>query len=108
MTPRLPYPLEDYFKDANARDVATMLSRFTNDSIVVDEGRRHRGLVEIHEWMRQTIEEYAFQVDPIESSQRGSDTLVTTSVSGRFPGSPITLQYAFRVENRKITALEIG
>lgn len=104
---RLSEPLEDYFKAANARDVSAMCSAFADDAFVVDEGRRHHGLGAIREWMRGTVERYAFRVDPIESSQRGGDTLVITSVSGTFPGSPISLQYEFRIDDGKVIGLEI-
>jgi len=108
MTLRLSEPLTDYFKAVNAHDVSAMLAPFADDALVVDEGQHHRGVAAIREWMRGTVEKYAFEIDPIESSRSGSDTLVIASVSGTFPGSPITLQYKFIVDGRKITGLEIG
>jgi len=108
MTLRLSEPLTAYFKAANLHDVSAMLAPFADDAFVVDEGQQHRGLVAIREWMRETVENFAFQIDPIESSQRGSETLVVASISGTFPGSPITLQYKFEADGSKITGLEIG
>jgi uncharacterized protein (TIGR02246 family) len=108
MSIRLSEPLTDYFKAANTHDVSAMLAAFAHDAVVVDEGQRHRGLVAIREWMRKTLENYAFEIDPIESSVSGNDTLVIASVSGTFPGSPITLKYKFKANGGKITGLEIG
>lgn len=108
MTLRLSQPLEDYFRGARAQDVAAMCSPFSEDALVVDEGRRHRGLRAIREWMRETAGKYAFEVEPIESSTRGGETLVIASVSGTFPGSPITLRYAFNVDGGRIVGLTIG
>jgi hypothetical protein len=34
-------------------------------------------------------------------------TIVATKVSGSFPGSPITLDFVFRLENGKIASLDI-
>lgn len=108
MTLRLPEPLTDYFKATNAHDVSAMLAPFAEDAHVVDEGRHHQGVVAIREWMRETVERYALEIDPIESARSGSGVLVIASVSGTFPGSPITLQYKFKVDSEKITNLEIG
>lgn len=108
MTVRLPGPLTGYFKVVRAHDVPAMLAQFADDAVVVDEGRPHRGLVAIRAWMIGTVEKYAFEVEPIESSQSGRETLVTASVSGTFPGSPISLQYKFRIAGGKISGLEIG
>lgn len=49
--------------------------------------------------------------EPLEDyfkAAHGGDTLVIASVSGTFPGSPITLQYEFKVDGRRIIGLEIG
>jgi ketosteroid isomerase-like protein len=104
----LPAALADYFAATNAHDVAAMIAAFTADSVVRDEGRQHRGAAAIRDWMEKTIEKYDFKVEPVESSRTGRKTIVLVSLSGRFPGSPITLHYQFTVEGRKIARLEIG
>ena len=70
----------------------------TEDAVVKDEGRQHRGRVAIRDWMKETIEKYDFKASPIESSRTGTRTVVLVSLSGKFPGSPITIQYEFTVE----------
>ncbi len=108
MTAKLSRTLVDYLAATNAHDVVAMIAIFAEDSVVRDEGREHHGLVAIRDWMRQTIEKYDFKVDPIESSRHGRKTVVLVSLSGKFPGSPITLQYAFTLDGQKIARLEIG
>ena len=108
MAPKLQRPLADYFSAANAHDVAAMSAAFTVDSLVKDEGREHRGLAAIREWMKETTEKYDYKVEPIEWSQMDRKTVVLVSISGTFPGSPITLQYEFTLQGRKIARLEIG
>jgi hypothetical protein len=108
MTARLSPTLAAYFAATNAHDVAAMIAAFADDSVVEDEGRRHHGLAAIRGWMTETIEKYDFEVDPIESSRDGRKTAVLVSVRGKFPGSPITLQYLFTVAGQKIARLEIG
>jgi hypothetical protein len=108
MAVELPGLLADYLSATNAHDVAAMSAAFTVDSLVKDEGREHRGLAAIREWMKETIEKYDYRVEPIESSQMDRKTVVLVSISGTFPGSPITLQYEFTIKGQKITRLEIG
>jgi len=108
MTIRLSEPLTAYFKAADAHDVPAMLATFAEGALVLDEGHHHRGVTAIREWMRETVGKYAFKADPIESSRSGNETVVVASVSGAFPGSPITLQYKFEVDGGKIVGLEVG
>jgi ketosteroid isomerase-like protein len=108
MTPGLSPTLVDYFAATNAHDVAAMSASFAEDAVVEDEGRQHEGLVAIRDWMRETIEKYDFKLDPIESSRHGGKGQVLISISGKFPGSPITLQYQFTFDGQKIARLVIG
>jgi hypothetical protein len=109
MTAKLPPPLADYFAATNAHDVAAMSAVFTDDATVEDEGRQHHGLAAVRAWMTETIEKYDYKVSPGEAARMGRNkTAVLVSVRGRFPGSPITLQYQFTIEGRKIARLEVG
>jgi hypothetical protein len=108
MTASLPPPLRDYFAATNAHDVAAMSAAFSEDASVRDEGSDHHGLTAIRAWMKETIEKYDYRVEPLESSRTGKMTSVLVSIRGRFPGSPVTVQYQFAVDGQKITFLEIG
>jgi ketosteroid isomerase-like protein len=108
MTAKLPRLLADYFAATNAHDVAAMSAAFSEDATVHDEGRDHHGLAAIRAWMKETIEKYDYQVDPLDSSRTGKKAVVLVSLRGTFPGSPITLQYDFTLEGQKVSRLEIG
>ena len=108
MTEDLPRVLADYFVATNAHDVDAMSSAFAEDATVHDERRDHRGLAAIRTWMKETIEKYDYEVTPLDSSRASSKALVLVSLRGNFPGSPITLQYAFTLSGQKIAHLEIG
>jgi hypothetical protein len=108
MTEKLPRVLADYFAATNAHDVDAMSSAFAEDATVHDEGRDHRGLAAIRAWMKETIEKYDYEVTPLDSSRAGSKAVVLVSLRGKFPGSPITLQYVFTLAGQKIAHLEIG
>lgn len=108
MTAMLPKVLADYFAATNAHDVGAMSAAFAEDATVHDEGRDHVGSAAIRAWMKETIEKYDYEVEPIESSRRGSKAVVLVSLRGKFPGSPITLQYDFTLSGQKVARLEIG
>jgi hypothetical protein len=108
MTAKLPRVLADYFAATNAHDVGAMIASFTEDATVHDEGRDHVGVSAIRAWMKETIEKYDYKVEPIESSRNGSSAVVLVSLRGKFPGSPITLQYAFTLSGERVARLEIG
>ena len=108
MTAKLPRVLAEYFAATNAHDVEAMIEAFTEDATVHDEGRDHVGVSAIRAWMKETIEKYDYKVEPIESSRNGSSGVVLVSLRGKFPGSPITLQYAFTLSGERIARLEIG
>jgi hypothetical protein len=45
--------------------------------------------------------------EPLALTQKGDKTIVTNRLTGNFPGSPIELQFVFRLEGNKIASLEI-
>ena len=108
MTAKLPSVLADYFAATNAHDVGVMIAAFTEDATVHDEGRDHIGVAAIRAWMTETIEKYDYEVEPVELSRNGSRAVVLVSLRGKFPGSPITLQYDFTLSGERVARLEIG
>ena len=48
------------------------------------------------------------QGPPLEVAETDDVTSVRARVSGHFPGSPVTLTFAFRLESEQIASLEIG
>jgi hypothetical protein len=108
MNTRMHSTLEHYFAATNRHEVAAMVADFAADAIVQDEGREHRGVPAIREWMTQTIRKYKFKAEPTSVARENDRTAVGVTVSGDFPGSPIALTYWFELEGQKIARLEIG
>ena len=86
-----------------------MLAAFAEDAVVKDEGSTRRGQKAVREWIEEVTEKYhpKFEVADVVDEGEGS-TKVTGLVSGTFPGSPIRLRYAFRIDAGKIGYLEIA
>ena len=59
-----------------------------------DEGQTIRGLRASQAWR-------------LETAKKDGKTVVSTKLTGDFPGSPITLDFVFTLEGGKIAALEI-
>ena len=108
MTTKMHSTLERYFAAANKHDVADMIADFADDAVVKDEGREHRGIPAIRDWMKETIRKYKFKAEPTRVARENDRTAVAVIVSGDFPGSPIALTYWFKLEGQKIARLEIG
>ena len=66
-----------------------------------------RGKKAIEAWIAKTIEKYKFQFKPLCVKEDDGGVVVSVEVSGTFPGSPVTLDYHFKVENEKIMSLAI-
>jgi SnoaL-like domain len=107
MSVRLPKAIEFFMSSENAHDADALAACFAPDATVRDEGRTRRGLTEIAAWRRETTEKYHHTVEPVAVAERDGKTIVATKLSGKFPGSPITLDFVFKLKDDKISSLEI-
>ena len=104
---QLPSPIAAYIQAANHQNTAAMLALFTDNAVVEDEGKIYRGGQEISQWGKKSQSEYQFTLEAIDMAQAAAETVVTNTVSGTFPGSPVTLRFHFTMEGDKITGLRI-
>jgi len=103
----LPSIIQKYVDASNQHDVPGILSCFSDDAVVHDEGREFRGIEVIESWTTKTIEKYEFQFKPVEMKGEEPNLVVAIEVSGTFDGSPVTPDYHFTLANGKITSLLI-
>lgn len=108
MPPILPIPIAKYFEAKNAHDVDAMLAAFSEQASVRDEGHDMDDRLAIRDWMEETTRKYRVAVAPTAVDRSDAQAIVTASVSGTFPGSPIELRYRFTIAGEKIIHLEIG
>lgn len=99
--------IQSYVAASNAHDVKSILACFADDAVVRDENATRRGKIDIERWASETIDKYNFHFRPLSAEHRANETVVSIEVSGSFPGSPVTLDYHFSVENKKISSLII-
>ena len=102
----LPEPIAAYFK-ADRRDGEAVASCFTKQAVVEDEGQTHRGPEAIKAWKTAASAKYAYTSAPFAVERTAGQYIVTSHLTGNFPGSPVDLRYLFRLEHGKISRLEI-
>lgn len=102
----LPEPIAAYF-DIDRRDGKAVAQCFTKDGVVMDEGQTHTGPAAIEEWKTAASAKYSYTSEPFAMQQQDDRYIVSSRVSGDFPGSPVHLRFIFRLERDKIAFLEI-
>ena len=103
----LPPAIDLYVKAENAGDVEALSECFAADAMVRDERHTYEGLAAIKKWKAETKKRYNHTVEPLEVAERDGKTVVKARLTGTFPGSPITVEFSFVLEDGKIASLEI-
>jgi len=102
----LPEPIADYF-DSDRVNADAVVRCFTSNAVVKDEGRTYTGIDAVRKWKMEASAKYRYIAVPLASEKQGATTVVTSRLTGSFPGGPVTLRYFFRLERGKISFLEI-
>ena len=105
-TPLLPHPIAAYF-DADHRGGDAIARCFATHAVVTDEGHTYAGVQAITAWKAASSAAYTYTSEPFAIEQKDGFHVVTSRVTGNFPGSPIDLRYRFRLDRGLIAALEI-
>src|SRR5258707_11679500 len=98
----LPPAIDLYVKAENAGDVESLSQCFAPDAIVRDERRTYEGLAAIKKWKADTRKKYNHTVEPLALTREGDKTILTTRLTGNFPGSPIELRFVFKLDGDNI------
>ena len=102
----LPEPIAAYFA-ADGLDGQAVARCFRRDAVVNDEGKTYLGHAAIQRWKDDASARYRYRSEPFASEQMGGLTVITSRLTGEFPGSPVDLRFFFRLERGKIASLEI-
>ena len=102
----LPKPIDTYFA-ADKGDSEAFFRCFTDLAVVKDAGHTYTGLVAIKQWKTDSAKKYTYTSAPFACEEDDGKTIVTSRLTGNFPGSPVDLRYVFGLEGGKITSLEI-
>ena len=103
----LPKPIASYFAAEKAEDAGALAGCFAGDGVVRDEGGTFTGRTAIERWNANARAKYHHTAVPLSVAESGGATVVLARVAGDFPGSPVELQHAFRLDGGQIASLEI-
>src|SRR5258708_26923791 len=103
---KLPEPIAAYFS-ADKRDGEAVARCSTNQAVVKDEGHTHSGPAAIKVWKVEASAKYSYTSEPFAVERKDGRYIVTSRLTGNFPGSPLDLRFVFRLERGKIAFLEI-
>ena len=106
MTLDLPGPIAAYFA-ADKDDGEAVARCFTEAAIVKDEGRTYRGRAAIRQWKEEGSTRYQYTSEPFACEPWDGTVVVTSRLTGTFPGSPVNLRFFFVLEGGAIASLEI-
>ena len=102
----LPKPVAAYFT-ADKGDGEAVSRCFTENAVVKDEGHTFKGRAAIRQWKAAASAKYQYTSEPFVCERRDGQVIVTSRLTGNFPGSPVNLRFFFRLEGDQIESLEI-
>ena len=106
MTLDLPKSIAAYFA-ADKGDAEGVAQCFTESAIVKDEGHTYQGRAAIKQWKAEASIKYQYTSEPFACEHKDGKFVVTSRLTGNFPGSPVNLRFFFGLEDDKIASLEI-
>ncbi|HEY4400095.1 MAG TPA: nuclear transport factor 2 family protein [Lactobacillaceae bacterium] len=95
--------VEAYLTAHNQGNFDALPAIFTDHAIVVDEGQRYQGLLEIAQWMRKTLDAYQMTSELLAFDGE----IIKVKVTGNFPGSPAVMTHHVTFFDDKIQSLEM-
>ncbi|MCQ4166674.1 nuclear transport factor 2 family protein [Tahibacter harae] len=102
----LPDPIAAYFA-ADTQGPDDVARCFTPHGVVKDKRQTHAGRDAIRAWKAHSSTLYTYTNDPFSLERVDGIHVVHSHTAGTFPGSPIDLKLAFRLERGLIASLEI-
>ena len=104
--------ISEYLAASDRGDTEAVVRCFTEDAVVVDEGREWQGTAAIRRWRATvaTAYQYTVQVTGAESPGEADDAErhhVHVHLEGNFPGGEVDLTDRFALHAGRIARLEI-
>jgi hypothetical protein len=106
MTLALPRPIAAYLT-ADKEGGKAVAQCFTETAVVKDEGHTYHGRAAIKRWKEDASAKYQYTSEPLACEQKEGKVVVTSRLTGNFPGSPVNLRFFFGLDGDKIASLEI-
>jgi hypothetical protein len=106
MNLEMPKPVAAFFI-ADTVDAEAVARCFTETAVVKDEGHTYHGRAAIKQWKADASTKYQYTSEPFACEHKDGTVVVTSRLTGNFPGSPVNLRFFFGLESDKIASLDI-
>ena len=103
----LPDPIAAYFV-ADAQGPDQVAQCFTPKAVVKDDGHTHTGRDAIRAWKKAADAKYTCTTEPFSLELMEGVHAVKARVAGNFKGSPLDMNFFFRLERGLIANMEIS
>jgi uncharacterized protein (TIGR02246 family) len=105
----VPDVINNYFEADARRDTDAIVAMFTDDGVVIDEGKTWRGRTEIRVWREGTAARYQYTTEVIDTESTAEDAyLVSGRLEGNFPGGTADVNWRFTLDGDRIGELHIA
>ena len=109
MSIAIPDVITRYFEADARRDIDGIVALFTEDAVVVDEGKTWRGPEQIGAWRKGPASKYQYTTELSGADTAGPDRYVVTGrIAGNFPGGTADLKWRFTAVGNRISYLLIA
>ena len=109
MSDQVPAPVTRFFDADAARDIDAILSLFTDDAVVLDEGQTWSGPAAIRAWQLGPASRYQYTTSVADIAPAGEDRYRAIGrLEGNFPGGTAQLHWDFTLAGDLIRRLEIA
>ncbi|RRB04144.1 nuclear transport factor 2 family protein [Larkinella rosea] len=103
----LPKVVADLVIAQNNFDSVAYATCFSETAVVFDEGKTHNGRKEIEHWIADANERYEATMKAVSFEEKETESILKAETSGKFPGSPIVLNYHLEIADELIQSLKI-
>ena len=107
MALELPRLIETYVRAENEGDVEAISECFAPYATVRDDDRYVEGRPAIKDWKARAKRKYERTVTPLEITTSDGSATLKARLSGKFPGSPVTADFHFKLVGDQIASLQI-
>lgn len=108
MSDPTPSIIDNYFEADARRDVEGVVSLFSEDAEVLDEGKTWRGIDRIRAWREGPASKYEYTTRIVNAQRTNNDEYVLTGrLEGNFPGGTADLRWRFTLTTERIKSLSI-
>ena len=108
MADSIPEVISRYFAAQSNRDFDSLVALFTDDGVVIDDGKTWTGAAEIRAWRDSAASVYEYTTDGVDMHAAGEGEYgARVHLEGNFPGGTVDLDYKFTLDGQRIRRLEI-